>query len=256
MIFLSRRGRGLVAAVLGVLPLAALAYSGAACSSNDRNSGIATAKLPAGAEALEHESCEESGNRVEVLDTNSDGKPDIRRVFDKSGHELCRVADLNHDGKPDLYEYFDSSGNVRRREFCYDDTGIVNAIEHYEGGRLAKREYDTSGQHRIDTWDYFDPGVPMDPKTGRPLHPSRRERDRSGRGHVDEWWTWQGDKVSIARDMNGDGRPDPASTLILGGAPEDAGPAAVASNTPPPSSSGTSAVTAASDAGAAEGGKR
>jgi hypothetical protein len=265
MIFPRLVSRRLVAAVLGVLPLAALAHLGAACSGNDRMSGVAAAKLPAGAEALEHETCEESGNRVEVLDTNGDGKPDIRRVFDKSGHELCRVADLNHDGKPDLYEYFDSGGNVRRREFCYDDTGVVNAIEHYEGGRLAKREYDTSGQHRIDTWDYFDPGVPMDPKTGRPLHPSRRERDRTGNGRVDEWWTWQGDKVSIARDMNGDGKPDPASLLILGGA-EDAGPPAVASNGPPPapvasgasgtsvpSSSGASAV---SDAGAAEGGKR
>jgi hypothetical protein len=248
------------AVVLGVLPFAVLTT--AACSSNDKMSGVAAAKLPKGAgEALEHESCDESGNRVEILDTNGDGKPDIRRVFDKSGHELCRVVDLNRDGKPDLYEYFDASGAVRRREFCYDDTGVVNAIEHYEGGRLARREYDTSGQHRIDTWDFFDPGVPMDPKTGRPVHPSRRERDRNGDGSVDEWWTWQGDKVSIARDSNGDGKPDPASTLILGGAPEDAGSTAVASNTPPPRADGaapvaTSTATPPATDAATEGGRR
>src|SRR5262249_45832251 len=134
--------RHAVAVLLAVAPLAAVSTT--ACSSNDRMTGVGAAKLPGNAqEGLEHESCEESGNRVEVLDLNGDGKADIRRVFSKgTGREICRVVDLNHDGKPDLYEYFDGNGTVRRREFCYDDTGVVNAIEHYEAGRLAKREYD------------------------------------------------------------------------------------------------------------------
>lgn len=138
----------LVAAVLAAAPVAGAVT---ACGSNDKvNTGAAAPRASMDAhETLDHEDCSESGNRVEMLDTNNDGKPDIRRVFDKqSGRELCRVADLNHDGRPDLYEYFDASGAVRRREFCYDDTGTVNAIEYYENGRLAKRAYDTSGRQK------------------------------------------------------------------------------------------------------------
>ncbi len=206
--------------------------------------------MPTGAHAkgLDHEACPESGNKVDGLDTNGDGKEDIRRVSDRSGHEICRIADLNHDGKPDLYEYFDSSGTVRRREFCYDDTGVVNAVEYYEGGKLARREYDTSGQHVIDTWDWFDPNAAPDPKTGRPAHPVRRERDTTGDGVVDQWWAWEGNNVTIAVDHTGDGKPDPDTAVTLGpdnsvvtpaapsaGAVGDAGaPAAAATAAPTP----------------------
>ncbi len=217
---------------------------GVACGGSEKAGGVGAAKLPEGSrsETLEHEGCSETGNRVEVLDTNGDGKPDIRRIFDASGHERCRVADLNHDGKPDLYEYFDASGAIRRREFCYDDTGVVNAIELYDAGKLSMREYDTSGQHRIDTWEWFDPGTPLDSKTGRPAHPSRRERDTTGHGMVDQWWTWEGSKVSIATDHDGDGKPDPSSLIVLGGGDDDAGAPGAPGRAP------------AGDAGSAEGG--
>ncbi len=182
-----------------------------ACSGD---SAVGDAKLPAGvhSENVEHEACNESGNKVDVMDVNGDGKPDIRRVYDKSGHEVCRIADLNHDGIPDLYEYFDASGHVRRREADYDGSGVVDAIEYYEGGKLVRRELDTSGQHRIDTWDWFD-------ANGK--H-TRRERDTSGDGRVDQWWTWNGDQVTIAFDRNNDGKPDPEDQVKLGIAPSTA----------------------------------
>jgi hypothetical protein len=193
-----------------------------ACSGNDKSSGLGDSKLPQGvrSEAIEHESCDDSSGRVETLDTNNDGKPDIRSVYGKSGQVLCRIVDLNHDGKADLYEYFDGSGTIRRREYCYDDTGVVNAIEYFENGKLVRREYDTSGQHRIDTWDFFDPNAAPDPK-GR-LRPLRRERDTTGDGRVDQWWTWDGDKLTIAMDKTGDGKPDPEETLVIGGSVDDA----------------------------------
>jgi len=241
--------------IRGFAALAALAVCAPpavfACGSSANSSGVGAAKLPSGTrdESLAHETCNESGNRVEQLDTNNDGKPDIRRVFDKSGHELCRVVDLNHDGKPDLYEYFDAGGNVRRREFCYDDTGVVNAIEYYAGGTLSRREYDTTGMHKIDTWDYFD-GAPVDAKSGRPMHPTRRERDTTGDGRVDQWWTWSGDNVTIAVDANGDGKPDPASQLTLDKTGEAVGSASAQDNgSPPPAAS--SAAPAGSTAAAA-----
>ena len=247
----------LVAPALVALPLATAA---GACG-GDKASGAGNAKQPEGArsEALDHEACEESGGRLESLDTNGDGKPDIRRVYDGNGHEKCRVTDLSFNGKPDLYEYFESDGTIRRREFCYDDTGSVNAIETYRGGKLVMRVYDTSGQHRIDTWEWFDPDAPTDPKTGRPLHPIRRERDTAGHGMVDQWWTWDGNKVSIATDHDGDGKPDPASLIVLNAGAKESSTGGAAGSAPPAkggndAGSDGAAATASATGGAADGG--
>ncbi|MEI7894486.1 MAG: hypothetical protein WCI05_15435 [Myxococcales bacterium] len=174
-----------------------------------------------------HEPCEPEGHNVVDTDSNGDGKPELRRVLDRvTGKELCRIADLNHDGKPDLYTYFNAAGQVRRREYCFDDTGVVNAVERYENGHPVVREYDMTGQHNVDTWDYFDPKAVPDPKTGR-IKPIRRERDTRGDGHVNQWWTWNGDQVTITFDRDGDGKPDPDSGIVLGSAMdagiEDAG---------------------------------
>jgi hypothetical protein len=226
----------------------ALAASGG-CGS-DTASGATSAKQPEGArsERLEHEGCD---GRIESLDTNGDGKPDIKRVYDGNGKEKCRITDLSGNGKPDLYEYFETDGTIRRREYCYDDTGSVNAIEIYKGGKLTMREYDTSGQHKIDTWEWFDPNAPADPKTGRPLHPIRRERDTTGHGMVDQWWTWDGNKISIATDHDGDGKPDPASLIVLNaGAKENATAGSPGGSTPASKPGGDAGSDGASPAAA------
>src|SRR5262249_17799703 len=64
----------------------ALAIGGVVACGSDKASGVAGPKLPQGArsQTLQHEDCSESGSRVEMLDTNNDGKTDIRRVFDGS----------------------------------------------------------------------------------------------------------------------------------------------------------------------------
>jgi hypothetical protein len=220
---------GLLALVGGAL-VATLPTLG--CSA-EANAGVASAKLPEGvrSQVIAHEACDESGNKVELLDANNDGKPDIRRVW-KGGREICRITDLNHDGKPDMFEYNDASGQLRRREADYDDNGIVNSIEHYENGKLAQRELDTTNQGRIDTWDFFDPA------TGAR---TKRERDATGDGKIDQWWTYEADRVTIAMDRNGDGQPDPDATVVLGanGQPiltdaRDGGAAAAAAAPPPP----------------------
>jgi major membrane immunogen (membrane-anchored lipoprotein) len=228
----------------------AILVASAGCGGGD--STIGKSKLPEGvrSQAIEHEACEESGHKVETVDVNNDGKPDIKRVYDGQ-HEICRISDLNRDGKPDMFEYYDKNGTLRRREADYDDNGIVNAIEIYENGKLVRVELDTTNQGRIDTWDTFDPN------TGKRI---KRERDSTGDGRVDQWWTYEGDKVTIAMDKNGDGRPDPESVITLGasGSPlPPPPPPAPPSSTENAGSSGSSPANASStestDAGAPPG---
>lgn len=176
-----------------------------ACNDGPAAGGAKTVGVPDAVESIDHEACEPKGHRAETFDARGDGKPVVIKVFDGQ-RELCRVTDINHDGKPDLYEYFDANGAVRRRESDYDSNGTIDSVELYEDGKLVKREYDTTGQHRVDTWDYFDKS------TGKRL---RRERDTTNDGKVDQWWTWEGDKITISIDRNGDGKPDPDSTLVL-----------------------------------------
>ena len=228
---------------LGIAAVVALSGAGivaAACGSRD--SGVSNSKLPEGvrSQAIEHEACNEGGHKVEMLDVNNDGKPDIKRVYD-GNVEICRITDLNRDGKPDMFEYYDKTGQIRRREADYDDNGVVNSIEIFENGKLVRRELDTTNQGRIDTWDYFDPN------TGNRV---KRERDATGDGRIDQWWTYEGEKVTIAMDRNGDGQPDPEATIVLGGSgaptPGSAGDAGLASNAeggapaPPPAPTTTS----------------
>ncbi len=203
----------------GCLSVGLAASVGVGCSSNEKMSGAAGVKLPEGvrSEVVEHEACDESGRRVDNLDANGDGKSDIKRVYDKTtGKEACRITDLNHDGRPDMFEYYDANGELRRREADYDDSGVVDTVEIYERGKLVRRELDTTGQHRIDTWDYFDPA------TGKRV---RRERDSTNDGKIDQWWVWTGDAVTISIDKNGDGKPDPESTVVIGSIPDGGAPA-------------------------------
>jgi hypothetical protein len=209
--------------------LALLTGAGVSASAgcgNDGASGVANAKLPEGvrSEVIEHEACDESGNKVEMLDANNDGKPDIKKVT-KNGREICRITDLNHDGKPDMWEYYDQTGQLRRREADYDDNGLVNSIEHFENGKLVRRELDTTNQGRLDTWDFFDP------TTGAR---TKRERDATGDGKIDQWWTFDGPNVTIAMDRNGDGLPDPDATITLGAGGQVVTDAGIAAATPPP----------------------
>ena len=169
--------------------------------------------------------------------------------------EVCRISDLNRDGKPDMFEYYDNTGQLRRREADYDDNGIVNAIEIYEGGKLVRAELDTTNQGKIDTWDTFDPA------TGKRV---KRERDSTGDGRVDQWWTYNGDQVTIAMDKNGDGLPDPDSVITLGpsgasiptpvaeagAAPAESGPAASAPPPPPAPPTAPNDLSPTGDAGA------
>ena len=188
----------------GLLFLAALC----ACTSSSETKKGGEAETPDNAKPLAHEKCDDSMGRVEVVG-GTPSKPALKQVFDKTtGREICRVADLNHDGKPDMYEYYNADGTLRRREGAYESSDAISEIQYFEGGKLVRRERDTTGQRKVDTWDTYDPA------TGKL---TKRERDNNGDGKVDQWWTWDGSgNVTIAVDKNGDGQPDPNETITVG----------------------------------------
>lgn len=154
---------------------------------------------------IEHEPCDEAGHRTIAFDTNNDGKPDIKRVMN-GDREICRITELKRDGRPNMFEYFDASGQIRRRESDYLGDGTANLIEHYEGGKLVRREFDTANHGRLDTWDFFDPATGL---------LAKRERDTTGDGRIDQWWSYDASGVTVTRDRNGDGLPDPDATLTF-----------------------------------------
>jgi len=233
-----------------------------ACSSTPEKANGGEAKAPEGPKELAHEKCDDSMGRVVVLDSEHTGKPELKQIFDKTtGRELCRVVDLNHDGKPDMYEYYDADGNIRRREGAYDNTDAISEIQIFEGGKLVRRERDTTGQRKVDTWDTYDPA------SGKLI---KRERDNNGDGKVDQWWTFEGNNVTIAVDKNGDGQPDPNDTITVGpngqvvstaststsSAPSGDAGGPVASVVPPPTPPVLYSTTVTLDAGAPSGKKK
>jgi len=241
--------------IAAALMLSVVGAGSAGCG-GDRAGGL-DGKLAAGARptTIDHEQCETKG-RVEQLDTNNDGKVDIKRVYDSAGKEICRGTDFSRDGKPDFYEYYDATGQVRRREADYDDNGVANRVEYLEGGKLVRVELDTTNHGKLDTWDFYDAS------TGKR---TKRERDSNGDGKIDQWWVWDGDNITIQNDHDNDGQPDPNATVVYGpngivkqpvaappAATEDAGapaPAAPPPTAPAPAPSAAPAPVAA-DGGA------
>jgi hypothetical protein len=71
---------------------------------------------------------------VRTEDRNGDGRPDVWRVYDRSGHTSRVRIDLNFDGRSDVEEY-------------------------YERGVLVRRESDRNFDGRIDLADEFDPAT-------------------------------------------------------------------------------------------------
>src|SRR5947207_185689 len=78
---------------------------------NARMSGEAANVPPA--PSVDMTRCDPKGKRVQDLDTNMDGKPDLWKMYAQTitgGQrvevQVCKEIDLNHDGKVDSIAYF------------------------------------------------------------------------------------------------------------------------------------------------------
>lgn len=152
-----------------------------------------------------HEACDTSSSDAEKIDANGDGRPDIT-IVKSGGHEVCRAVDLDFDGKIDTWVYRNAAGQVTRRETDYDRDGRVDEISTYKNGALVEKDRATTLAGRLDTWEYF--------KGGKL---ASAERDSDGDGVVDQWWEYPPNGKPhcplIHSDIDGDGHPDPDSTV-------------------------------------------
>jgi hypothetical protein len=149
---------------------------------------------------LELEGCPPEG--AVAYDADSDGKPEV--LVKKSGDkEVCRVADIDTDGRPDRVTYFDGDGRVRRIESDFDRDGRVDEIALLEAGVVREKQRATTLNGKLDTWEFY--------KDGRVEH---TERDKNGDGVIDQWWEYVTPSCPLIHsDGDGDGRPDPATTI-------------------------------------------
>lgn len=182
----------------------------------------------------DRERCQTPKRRVETIDLNGDGVPNIYHAFE-GDRRVCSEFDLNFDGKTDIVRFYDVD-QVRpiREEYDYDFDGLVDEVLIYEDGLLVRKELDTNFDHKIDTWLLCHQGRVLIAERDRRLmgRPDVFERYENGvltearydddlDGVIDRIETYRdGRIVEIAIDRDGDGTMDERTPIRA----EDAGP--------------------------------
>lgn len=152
--------------------------------------------------AIELEPCAVDGDGVLALDADLDGHPEVRRKM-AGDREECRVADLNADGKVDRTTFYEPNGQVRRIESDFDRDGRVDEIALFSGGMVQEKRRATTLNGKLDTWEFYEKGALV-----------RTERDKNGDSIIDQWWEYPSPGCPLIHtDGDGDGRPDPQTTI-------------------------------------------
>jgi hypothetical protein len=163
-----------------------------------------------------------SNHRVQNLDTNADGKPDVWKIYGSvnvGGQNqevlLCKQVDLNHDGKVDELVVYNDNGTRVLERFDLDFDQKFDVTIFYEGGKRVREELDTNFDDKTDVWKFYE---------GDRL--VRVELDRNHDGKVDTWEYFEGGKLDrIGYDTTGSGqvekwdRAPSESSLPEAGAP-------------------------------------
>jgi hypothetical protein len=150
------------------------------------------------------------GRSASEYDTNGDGIPDVRKVYQTVGEGsearsvlVCREADLNHDGVKDIFRFYNEEGRTMREEEDRDFDGRIDVISYFENGEVVRRELDTNGDGMVDMRIFYRDHRPY--RAERELHP-----DNDPEFHPDYWEFYdnQGRVTRIGWDYDHDGRAD------------------------------------------------
>lgn len=182
-----------------LLLIVGLALPVTACGSDkgaEAKSGLNTANPKVN--RARYKNLKTDGYTVKDFDLNVDGKPDQWK-FAASGQVVRIERDLNFDGKPDVYEYPNGQGDIVEEEMDLDVDGVIDVVNYYRAGVLHRKEMAVDFTGSFSVVKYYDTLGKL----------TRVERDTSGNNRVDTWEYFQDDeKIRTGRDVNGDGTPD------------------------------------------------
>ncbi len=160
----------------------------------------------------DHRRCDATGagRSASEYDTNADGVPDVRKVFQVVGEGqeahsvlICREVDLNHDGTKDVFRFYNDAGRTLREEEDRDFDSRIDVVTYFDGGEVVRREFDTNGDGMVDMRMYY-----------RDHRPYRAERELQSDNAADfrpdywEFYDTRGHVVRIGTDYDHDGRAD------------------------------------------------
>lgn len=194
----------------------ALAAMSAACASGSEEAPRMTTRRAAAianqANRDDRSRCDATrpGRTVSEYDTNRDGVPDVRKVYQTMGEGaevhsvlVCREVDLNHDGSKDVFRFYNDEGRTLREEADRDFDGHIDVITYYEGGEVVREEYDTNRDGMVDMRLFF--------RDHRPFRAERElQQDNTPDFRADYWefYDTRGHVVRIGWDYDHDGRAD------------------------------------------------
>lgn len=230
----------------------------------------------------DHSRCDSTrpGRTSSEYDTNGDGTPDVRKVFQTMGEGnaihavmVCREADLNHDGRKDVFRFYNDEGRTLREEEDHDFDGRIDTITYFDGGSVVRREMDTNADGMVDMRVFYrDVGAGESrsnagtsenrpQERAREVRPFRAERETQNDNNPEfraDYWEFydaHGHVVRIGWDYDHDGRADRWDRVDRVSpqrvdAPEPA-PAAPAATTPAATTPAATTTPAAAPAAAA-----
>ena len=141
--------------------------------------------------------------RRHLEDNNGDGRWEVVGQVDRDGNLVRLAGDLDGDGRPDYFtSWVVENGKKIKVETSFTDKNRDGKWDHFEerrNGVVVKRQDDTDGDGRWDTWVAIDANGQDTARLG----------DRNGDGRVDYWEKLgPGDAQSIYIDGDGDGKWD------------------------------------------------